>query len=114
MSTGLLLHYFFFWQPQGFSWGKHRMIWAYLFNFVVTGTMFAFLHFAPARYRENLGFVFMGGTSLGFMGFFIFFYPFYRGDGDMSTTEFAAFFVPYSIALAFKTLYFIAALRRAN
>jgi len=47
----------------------------------------------------------MAGSLVKFVFFFIFFYPTYIRNGDMSGQEFAAFFVPYAIALFLETYF---------
>lgn len=110
-AAAFALH-FYIWQEQGWGLHEHRLLAAYLFNPAVATAMLIFLHKAPSRYLENLGFVYMGGTALAFIGFFVFFYPGYRADGSMSRAEFAAFFTPYAISLAYKTLVFVRQLNR--
>ena len=47
----------------------------------------------------------MGGSFLKFAVFFVVFYPSYKADGDIQKVEFAAFFVPYVLALIVETYF---------
>jgi F0F1-type ATP synthase assembly protein I len=51
------------------------------------------------------GFVFMAGSALKFLIFFLVFYPTYKEDDNMKTIEFIAFFIPYSICLITEVIY---------
>lgn len=71
--------------------------------------MAALIFIGLYRFREKLrnqiGFLFMGGSLFKFLIFFILFYPSYKADGDMSSLEFAAFFVPYGLGLILETYF---------
>ncbi len=76
---------------------------AYLINlFVAIGIYLGLYHFKK-KYKELLGFLYLGGSFIKFIIFFIVFYPSYKLDGEMDSLEFAAFFVPYSISLFIET-----------
>ncbi len=46
----------------------------------------------------------MFGSFLKFAFFFIFFYPSYQADGDITRLEFMAFFIPYIFSLLIETM----------
>lgn len=75
------------------------IIGAYLFNGLYTAAVFALLIYLKEKYASSLGFIFLGGSMLKFVFFFIFFSPIYKADGDVSKVEFAEFFIPYGICL---------------
>jgi hypothetical protein len=81
-----------------------KIIIAYGLNFLVAILIYLSLYFFKKKYLEQLGFLYMGGSFLKFILFFIFFYPTYKQDGEMSSFEFAAFFIPYCISLIIETL----------
>jgi len=89
---------------NGFDLFGQKLIEAYLMNFFVAILIYLSLYFLKNKYPEPLGFFYMGGSFLKFVLFFIFFYPSYKLDGEMSSLEFAAFFIPYSISLFIETL----------
>lgn len=78
-------------------------------SYVVNGIMAALIFIGLYRFREKLrnqiGFLFMGGSLFKFLIFFILFYPSYKADGDMTSLEFAAFFVPYGLGLILETYF---------
>lgn len=81
-----------------------NLFWqAYLFNTLAAEIILTvMLRMAPKR-SDYLGFVFMGGSLLKFLVFFLAFYPVYKEDGTMAGDEFMAFFIPYLVALSFKS-----------
>jgi F0F1-type ATP synthase assembly protein I len=66
------------------------------------------LLFIQARFNKKsaqTGFIFLGGSGLKFLVFFLVFYPYYRQDGVMATSEFAAFFIPYATCLILEVIF---------
>lgn len=78
-------------------------------SYVVNGLLAAIIFILLFKFRQKLknqiGFLFMGGSLLKFLFFFLLFYPVYKSDGDMSGLEFGAFFIPYAVALFLETFY---------
>ncbi|MEN1786276.1 MAG: hypothetical protein AAGF77_14230, partial [Bacteroidota bacterium] len=70
-----------------------EIIHAYSVNFILALIIFIGLFLARKRLPNALGFLFMGGSLLKFLVFFLFFYPDYRADGELQRTEFATFFI---------------------
>lgn len=101
------------------SFGAHILILSYkdlpifgnlvIRSYVVNALLAAIIFLLLYRFREKLknqiGFLFMGGSFLKFIFFFLLFYPTYKSDGDMSSLEFASFFVPYLICLFLETFF---------
>ena len=82
----------------------HHIILAYAINLSLVIIIFGILYYLRRKYKEQLGFLFLAGSLLKFAVFFIFFYPVYKSDGDISRAEFASFFTPYVVGLIFETL----------
>lgn len=80
-----------------------RVVLAYVMNFLLALTVFWIINQYKTRFKQALGFLFMAGSLLKFAVFFLFFYPFYKADAIIHTTEFAAFFVPYAVSLIVET-----------
>lgn len=76
---------------------------AYLVNTILAVVFYALLLNLPEKQQGNTGFIFMGGSLLKFLLFFLLFYPDYKADGKMDKLEFFAFFTPYAINLFFET-----------
>ncbi len=83
---------------------ENKIIEAYIVNFLLAITIYIGLFILQKKYREQLGFLYMGGSFLKFIVFFILFYPSYKSDGQLTSYEFMAFFLPYVISLIFETL----------
>ena len=82
---------------------------SYLFNLLMAFAIVAGLYAVRFRLRQQIGFLFIGGSLLKFLVFFLFFYPSFTADGTISRAEFSSFFVPYFLALATET-YFTASM----
>ena len=81
----------------------HRIVLCYLVNFALIIIVFGTLYLFKEKYKSQLGFLFLAGSFLKFIIFFIVFYPFFKMYNHISKLEFAAFFVPYSIGLILET-----------
>jgi len=81
------------------------ILWSYGINFLLAVIIFYLLYFYRRRFKDQIGFLYMAGSFLKFLVFFIVFYPFYKSDGKMDSLEFAAFFVPYTISLILETVF---------
>lgn len=80
-----------------------RIVLSYVVNTVLIITIFGVLYVFRKTHTAQLGFIFLMGSFLKFVVFFILFYPFYKQDNQISKLEFAAFFVPYAIGLTIET-----------
>lgn len=83
---------------------QDKIIEAYVANFLMATGIYIGLFLFRKKYVEQLGFLYLGGSFVKFILFFIFFYPYYKADGQLTTSEFMAFFIPYVISLIFETL----------
>ncbi len=81
----------------------NKILLAYFVNYILAVLIYGILYLLKERFTAQLGFLYMGGSVLKFLVFFILFYPAYKLDGNMSTPEFAAFFIPYAICLILET-----------
>lgn len=88
----------------GLSLFDNLIIEAYMINGTLALAIYLLLYWLRNRMSEQLGFLFMGGSFVKFLCFFLFFYPSYKMDGRVDSLEFAAFFTPYAISLIFETL----------
>ena len=83
----------------------YMMVQAYLLNVFLAFVIFSVLYLFRVKWKDQIGFLFLGGSMLKFVFFFIFFYPVYNSDGQMETMEFISFFIPYLVCLLLETLY---------
>lgn len=89
----------------------NQIILCYVVNLVLAFVIFCVLFLLRYKLSSQIGFLFMGGSLLKFLVFFLLFYPSYLADGDMSRTEFAAFFIPYVLSLVWETVWVARILR---
>lgn len=85
------------------------LVWCYVTNLVLAFGIVVFIHSLRHKMKTQLGFLFIAGSFLKFLLFFIFFYPSFTQDEVISKSEFSSFFVPYFLALVTET-YFTAVL----
>lgn len=78
---------------------ENKLILAYVFNTLYAIFSIHLLYFFKKKYRDQLGFFFMGLSLFKFAFFFILFHPTYKADNNISTIEFTSFFTPYIICL---------------
>lgn len=76
-----------------------KIILAYLVNTLLAIVVFVMLYVFRRKFKNQLGFLFLGGSMMKFMLFFLMFNASYRLDGEISKTEFLAFFIPYTLTL---------------
>ena len=85
---------------------------SYIANNVLAAVIFAFLFRWRKRHIEKLGFLFMAGTGLKFLTFFIVLYPAFYSDGELTKDEFVLFFVPYVLSTLVETVFLARILNR--
>lgn len=84
---------------------ENRIILSYLINALLAVFIMVFLFKMRVRFKSHIGFLFMAGSFLKFAAFFIFFYPVYQLDQELTRVEFFAFFVPYATSLFLETVF---------
>ena len=82
-----------------------KILEAYSVNTILTIAIVFFLYRLREKYRNQIGFLFLGSSFINFAVFFIVFYGAYKANGSIETLEFLAFFTPYSICLIFETFF---------
>ncbi len=92
----------------------HKIIEAYTVNALLAALIFIGLYKLNKTFKEQLGFIFMGGSMLKFLVFFLVFYPSFKDDGALDNFEFASFFIPYIVCLMVETLALIKMLKKAS
>lgn len=102
LSIAFAIHLFVL-NFKSFPLFENKIILAYVVNAILAISIFGMLFKMKDKYKEQLGFLFLGGSAIKFVVFFIVFYPFYKADGSISKLEFAAFFVPYLLSLFLET-----------
>lgn len=82
---------------------ENKIVLSYFLNAILAIIIFGFLFKYREKLKNHIGFLFLAGSILKFIAFFILIYPSYKADGDISKLEFAAFFIPYFICLIIET-----------
>lgn len=89
----------------------NKIVLAYVLNYLLALTIYLLLYFFRVKLKNQLGFLFLGGSFLKFIVFFIFFFPSYKSDGNIGKLEFSSFFLPYVICLIIETVALIKLLK---
>lgn len=84
---------------------NHLLLPAYGINWLLAVLIFVAIEYFKKINKNALGFLFMGGSLFKFAVFFLVFYPVYKANNHMSSTEFLSFFVPYATCLVFEVAY---------
>ncbi|MBL4606038.1 MAG: hypothetical protein JKY02_10355 [Flavobacteriaceae bacterium] len=78
---------------------NNKIILAYAINTGLAIFIFVLLFIFRQKFKNQLGFLFLAGSLVKFVLFFVFFNMPYRLDGIVSKAETFAFFVPYTFTL---------------
>jgi hypothetical protein len=89
----------------------HGLI-SYAVNLGVAIFGYWLLSLLRSKHSEKLGFIYLGLSALKFLVFFLAIQPLYLVDGEVTSQEFATFFVPYSFTTTLETLALVRALNR--
>ena len=76
---------------------------SYIINVALAIVIFGFIYKFQEKLSNQIGFMFLAGSLIKFAVFFIVFYPVFKSDGDISSLEFASFFIPYILCLIIET-----------
>ena len=93
---------------------ENKIILAYIVNILLAIAIYLVMYILRTRQAPNLGFIFMLGSGVKLLLFFLLFYSSYNSDGDMSRLEFAAFFTPYALCLTIETVFLSRVLSRMD
>ena len=78
---------------------ENKIILAYSVNIILAIIIYTLFCKFKKMFKNQIGFVFIFGSFLKFIFFFLLFNSSYKADGDISKLEFLAFFTPYSLCL---------------
>ncbi|MDC7995026.1 hypothetical protein [Altibacter sp. HG106] len=82
-----------------------EIVLSYVVNYALAALIFLIIQRTLGSKASYAGFIFMLGSGLKFLLFFLVFYPKYQADEVMETSEFTAFFVPYGTCLILEVYY---------
>ncbi len=82
---------------------ENKIIVSYIINFLLATIIFTVIYRLKEVQKDNLGFLFIGGSFIKFLVFFLLIYPSFKLDGNIDKLEFSSFFVPYIICLVLET-----------
>lgn len=86
----------------------------YVINFAMALGIYSVLLYFSEKKNKNLGFLFMFGSTLKFVIYFLIFDPIFMLDGKLTKVEFFIFFVPYFTCLLVETFALIKLLREID
>lgn len=112
LAVGFAFHSSYLFK-EGLDLSTHWTWQAYVFNLIMASLVITVMLRLPAKFQANLGFVFMVGSALKFLAFFLIFFPRYKADGEIQGIEFSSFFIPYAICLSVKTFILLSRLKEA-
>ena len=80
---------------------------SYLLNGAVASAVLWALYYLAQKQSRALLLVFLSGSSIKLIAYFIVIYPLFSQDGTTSREEFMLFFIPYLIALSFQLAFLV-------
>ncbi len=83
---------------------NNMIVASYTINATLAILIFTVLYTLRQKFKTQLGFLFLAGSVLKFIIFFIVFYPNFKADNLITTLEFASFFIPYTLCLLIETI----------
>jgi len=84
---------------------ENKLILSYVVNFIMATVILLIVEKTLHKKSAQSGFIFMAGSGLKFLVFFLVFYPSYKRDGALERAEFIAFFIPYALCLIIDVIY---------
>lgn len=88
---------------MNFNMLGNKIIESYLINITTAVILYYIIDKHKAKFKDNVGFIFMLSSFFKFGLFFIFINSSYKADGITTRLEFLTFFIPYSICLIIET-----------
>lgn len=93
------------------SYSVHLIV-SYAVNLAFAVFGYWLLSLLRSKHSEKLGFIYLSLSALKFLVFFLVLQPLYLVDGEVTSQEFAMFFIPYSFTTILETLALVRALNR--
>jgi hypothetical protein len=86
---------------------KSTMIQSYSVNFVLGLIVFAVIEILKKKRTDILGYIFLAGSFLKFLIYFVYIYPLLIQTGELTKLKFFVFFIPYSICLVVEIIFLV-------
>jgi hypothetical protein len=90
----------------------NKIIESYLINIFTAFLLYYTIDRHKARFKDNIGYIFMYSSYIKFGLFLLFINPSYKTDGVTTRLEFLTFFIPYAICLITETIALIKLLNK--
>lgn len=92
----------------------NKIILSYVANYLLAGLLLLLIQSNINKQSSNTAFIFMIGSVVKFVLFFVFILPTYKEDDIVETSEFIAFFVPYATCLLLEVIFLSKQLNNQN
>ena len=97
----------------GIGFFEKHLVLNYLFNYLITLAFYFVLLYFKDRRSNQLGFIFLFSSITKFILFFAVIAPQLNFELELKSAQFAAFFVPYSVALFLEIMHVVRLLNRS-
>ena len=104
------LHYAYFY-ANSIDVAAFTLTFCYLVNYILALAIYFTLVKLVHDENKFVGFVFLLGSAVKFLAYFLIFDPLFKQDGQLSKVEFFLFFTPYLISLVAETVALVKLLR---
>ena len=82
---------------------QNMIVESYCCNAIIAILIFWIQVSLKEKYKNHIGFIFLFGSGMKFLMFFVIFYAPFKLDGEIIIYEFISFFIPYTICLILET-----------
>jgi hypothetical protein len=86
---------------------KSIMVQSYIVNLVLGVIVFVVIELFKKKNTNILGFIFLGGSLLKFLVYFIYILPLLTSTGEVTKFKFLVFYIPYFICLMLELLFLV-------
>ena len=93
---------------------ESAMYKSYGVNLFLGVLVFVVIEFLKKKQTNILGFVFLAGSLLKFLVYFVYIYPLLTESGELTKPKFFMFFIPYSICLTLEIIFLVRLMNNEN
>lgn len=93
---------------------KSAMIQSYSINLILGIIVFVVIEIYKKTQTNILGFIFLAGSLLKFLIYFVYIYPLLIETGELTKPKFFVFFIPYSICLVVEIIFLVRLLNKES
>ena len=91
---------------------ESAMIQSYSVNLVLGIIVFIIIEIYKKTHTNIVGFIFLAGSLLKFLVYFVYIYPLLTKTGELTKPKFFVFFIPYAICLIVEIIFLVRLMKK--